>query len=174
MSNVLLLNWSYEPLAVITRRRALSLMLRGRVVAACDESVEIYGASDIFSIPSVIRLRRYVNVPQRGAHWSRRAVLRRDMYTCAYCGAQPGDKQMGQVLTLQDFTVDHIMPVSRGGQSTWGNTVCACWRCNQRKADRTPHEVYMRLLWEPKIPRVTYLVISGEIPAAWKTYLEIR
>lgn len=173
MSSVLLLNASYEPLAVITRRRALSLIMRGRVEAASAEAIEIHGVSEIFNIPNVIRLRRYVNVPRRGVSWSRRAVLRRDRYTCIYCGHTIGETQRGHVLGKGDFTIDHILPVSRGGKNTWVNTACACAACNQRKADRTPHEASMKLLWEPKTPRVTYLVVSGEIPASWKAYLEV-
>ncbi len=173
MAQVLLLNASYEPLAVITLRRALSLMLRGRVEAASEEAVTLHGVSSSMRIPVVIRLRYYVNVPRRGVHWSRKAVLRRDRYTCAYCGARPGDRQRGKVLTKQDFTVDHILPISRGGKSVWGNTVCACAACNHRKGNRTPHEANMKLLWEPKTPRVSYLVASGEVPAAWKVYLEL-
>jgi len=86
---------------------------------------------------------------------------------------QIGDKSRGQVLTKQNFTVDHVLPLSRGGRNTWGNTVCACPPCNQRKADRMPNEANMHLLWEPKTPRARYIVASGEIPANWKTYLEV-
>jgi 5-methylcytosine-specific restriction endonuclease McrA len=170
---VLLLNASYEPLDIIPLRRAVSLMLRGRVEAACTESIAMQGATSTWQIPTIIRLRYYVNVPRRGVSWSREAVLRRDRYTCAYCGATPGDRRYGHVHTRSDFTVDHILPVSRGGRNTWGNTICACARCNQRKADRLPHEANMRLLWEPKTPRGRYIVASGEIPAVWKAYLEI-
>ncbi len=173
MSRVLLLNASYEPLLVITHRRALSLIVRGRVDPACDETLEIHGASRVVHIPTVIRLRRYVNVPRRDRRWTRRGVLERDNYTCAYCGARPGDRYRGRVLTRQDMTVDHILPVSRGGKNTWSNTVCACFACNHRKGDRTPNEANMRLSWEPKTPRVTYLVVSGDVPAAWRVYLRI-
>ena len=170
---ILLLNASYEPLSVVTQKRALSLILKGRVDAACDEAVEIQGVSRRLQIPRVIRLRRYVNVPRRGVRWSRKAVLQRDQYTCAYCGVQPGHKQRGQILTRQNFSVDHIMPISRGGKNTWGNTVCACALCNQRKGNRTPHEINWKLRWEPKMPRTTYLVASGNIPASWKIYLQM-
>jgi 5-methylcytosine-specific restriction endonuclease McrA len=172
-SRILLLNASYEPLAVITRRRALSLMLRGCVEAACNESVKIHGASRDIRIPTVIRLRYYVNVPRRQATWSRNAVLRRDNYTCGYCGRRLGDLQKGHRLTRRDFTIDHILPVSRGGKNTWGNTICACAACNQRKANRLPHEVNMKLLWEPKRPRANYIVVSGDVPMAWRAYLEV-
>lgn len=172
MTKILLLNASYEPLAVITRRRALSLLMKRRVEPACEDAVEIRSVSSSMRIPTVIRLRRYINVPRRGARWSRRAVLQRDEFICGYCGITVGQKQNGKPLTRRSFTVDHILPVSRGGKNTWGNTVCACPPCNQRKGNRMPHEAKMPLRWEPKIPRVNYLVVFGNIPAAWKLYLE--
>lgn len=174
MVAVLLLNASYEPLTIIPQRRAMSLLLRGRVDAATQETVPIQGISASLQIPIVLRLRRYINVPRRGARWSRRAVLQRDRFTCIYCGLKANDMQKGRLLTKQDFTVDHLIPRSRGGQNTWGNTACACPVCNHRKGNRTPHEAGMVLRWEPKIPRVGYLVASGEVPAAWKVYLEVR
>lgn len=170
---VLLLNASYEPLNVIPLRRAISLMLRERVDAATDDTLTVRSASDAFEIPIVLRLKRYVNVPQRGARWSRRAVFQRDQYTCIYCGITIGDKRGGSKLTLRSFSLDHIVPKSRGGRNSWVNTACACNRCNQRKGSRMPHEAGMRLLWEPKTPRVNYLVAAGEIPQAWKIYLEV-
>lgn len=172
MAVVLLLNASYEPLSIIPQRRALSLLLRGRVDAATEDELTIRGSSTTLRIPTVIRLRRYINVPRRGARWSRRGVLQRDGYCCIYCGIQAGESQRGQTLAKPDFTVDHIIPRSRGGRNTWGNTVCACPVCNHRKGDRTPHEAGMPLRWEPKTPRVGYIVASGDMPAAWKVYLE--
>jgi 5-methylcytosine-specific restriction endonuclease McrA len=172
-SGVLLLNASYEPLDIIPVKRAISLMLRGRVEAAGNESIEMHSSSLTWRIPTIIRLRYYINVPRRGVSWSREAVLRRDQYTCAYCGAQVGSRSRGAILGKYDFTVDHVLPVSRGGKNTWGNTVCACASCNQRKADRLPHEANFKLLWEPKTPRARYIVASGEIPADWKAYLEV-
>ncbi|MFP4345307.1 MAG: HNH endonuclease [Anaerolineales bacterium] len=174
ISKVLLLNATYEPLTVITQRRALSLMLRQCVDVASAETTELHSVSQVLHIPAVIRLRYYVNVPQRKAHWSRRGVLRRDNYTCAYCGAHLEERRRGRVLTKRDFTVDHVLPVSRGGPNSWSNTVCSCWWCNQQKGDRLPHEVNMRLAWEPKTPRTNYLVLSGKVPAAWKTYLPMK
>ncbi len=173
MAAILLLNASYEPLAVIPQRRAMSLLLRNRVDAATEEAVTVQGTSTALHIPIVIRLRRYINVPRRGVRWSRPGVLQRDGYCCIYCGIQAGQQQRGRVLTKRDFTVDHIIPRSQGGQNTWSNTACACPVCNQRKGGRTPHKAGMPLRWEPKTPRVSYLVASGEIPAAWKVYLEV-
>jgi len=173
MFPVLLLNASYEPLAVIPRRRALSLILRDRVDPVTEDKVTLLGVAKSLQIPAVIRLRKYVNVPRRGARWSRQGVFKRDGYKCIYCGIQSGQKQNGRILTKDCFTIDHIVPRSRNGRNTWGNTACACPPCNQRKDNRTPHEAGMTLLWEPKTPRVDYLVASGQVPEAWKIYLEV-
>ena len=173
MVSVLLLNASYEPLAIIPRRRALSLLLRERVDAVSEEKVTLQGVATALSIPTVLRLRRYVNVPRRGANWSRQGVLRRDGYCCIYCGVKAGEMRNGIAVAKNDFTIDHLIPRCRNGRNTWTNTACACPTCNQRKDNRTPHEAGMTLLWEPKIPRVDYLVASGEIPEAWKLYLRL-
>lgn len=173
MNAVLLLNISYEPMEIISLHRAMSLMLRDKVEAATGDTIRVTGQSNTLKIPTVIRLRRYVNVPCRSVHWSHRAVLQRDGYQCIYCGLKIGDYQRGQMLTQHSFTIDHILPRSRGGRNTWGNTACACSVCNNRKGDRTPHEVGMTLRWEPKIPRIDYVVASGDLPATWKVYLEI-
>jgi len=174
MISVLLLNATYEPLAVIPQRRAMSLLLRGGVDPATDEIIHVPGITSAMSIPTVIRLRRYVKAPRRGVRWSRRGVLQRDLYCCIYCGIRSGEQYHGKFLTKSDFTIDHIIPRSRAGRNTWGNTACACPACNQRKGDRTPHEAGMAMLWEPKTPRVDYLVASGEVPTAWKFYLELK
>jgi len=173
MNAILLLNASYEPLAVIPARRALSLLLRERVDTVTEELVNVSTAAQELSIPTVLRLRRYVRAPQRGVRWSRRGIFQRDGYRCIYCGIGAGEQQGNELITKRDFTLDHIMPKSRGGRNTWSNTACACPKCNQRKGDRTPHEAGMSMLWEPKKPRVDYLVASGEVPTAWKFYLEL-
>jgi 5-methylcytosine-specific restriction endonuclease McrA len=173
-TNVLLLNASYEPLRVIPVRRAASLLMRGVAEGVDGVAARLRTPSTVFEVPSVLRLRYYVNVPRRGAVWSRRGVLSRDAYTCIYCGARPGDRRNGRWVTRADMTLDHLVPRSRGGGSTWVNTACACRWCNHRKADRMPHEAGMRLRWEPKTPRVNYLVVTGDVPAEWKMYLRTR
>jgi 5-methylcytosine-specific restriction endonuclease McrA len=97
-------------------------------------------------------------------------VFERADYTCAYCRRR---------FAVRDLAVDHLIPASQGGASTWGNTVAACARCNQRKADRTPHEAGTKLLSaqppyriEPKAPRTSYLVASVDVPAAWMVWIE--
>jgi 5-methylcytosine-specific restriction endonuclease McrA len=163
--SILLLNASYEPLTVVTLARAVKLLLRDRAEAVSDEHVMVASAADTLAVPQVLRLKIYAHVPHRRTPaWTRHGVFERDDYTCAYCGRR---------YAARDLTVDHLIPVSQGGAATWGNTVAACPRCNQRKADRTPHEAGMKLLIEPKAPRTSYLVASGDVPAAWKVWIEL-
>ena len=172
-TSVLLLNASFVPLRRISIQRAIGLMLAGKVEAVDGIAARLRTPRTIFEVPAVLRLRYYVNVPRRGATWSRRGVLERDRWTCVYCGASIGQRQRGRALVKSDFTVDHIVPRSRGGRNTWTNTACACYTCNQRKADRSAHEAGMRLRFEPRQPRTDYLIISGEVPSVWKKYIEV-
>jgi 5-methylcytosine-specific restriction endonuclease McrA len=172
-SKVLLLNVTYEPLRVISVRRAVNLMLRGAAVGVEGIAARLRTPSTVFEVPSVLRLKYYVRVPRRGAVWSRHGVLNRDGYRCIYCGLGLGETRKGQRLHKSDFTIDHIVPRSRGGRNTWGNTASSCRWCNNRKGGRTPHEAGMRLRWEPKTPRVDYLVVSGNVPSEWKIYLRV-
>ena len=92
----------------------------------------------------------------------KKAVLWRDRYTCQYCGQKGGE-----------LTVDHVLPKSRGGKSTWDNLVAACRSCNLRKGDRTPEEAGMRLLRPPKPPRVPlFLLDLKEVPPDWRPFVE--
>jgi 5-methylcytosine-specific restriction endonuclease McrA len=138
--NVLVLNASYEPLHRVDVRHAVRMLVRG--VAVVEEAVEGRRIGR-FPLPRVLRLVRYVAMRWRHGGrpaWGKRGLRRRDGGLCGYCGGRGG-------------TVDHILPQSRGGLSTWENTVLACGPCNNRKRDRTPDEAGMRLLVEPRIPR---------------------
>jgi len=174
-NRVLLLNGStWEPLAVISVMRAINLLLANKAVVVEDSGRFLRTVYDKFSVPSVIALRTYINVPRRQAHWSRKGVLVRDNFTCVYCNVTVGQARGGKVISKSDLTIDHIVPKSRGGRDTWTNTACACASCNHRKGDRLPHEAGMKLAWEPKTPRTSYLVIAlGTGPAAWKRYIEV-
>ncbi len=175
-SRVLLLNGNtWEPLSIITVPRAINLLLAGKAVVVEQSGTFLKTVRDRYPIPSVIALRTYINVPRRRAHWSRKGVLIRDGYTCIYCGVQPGMAAHGKVLVKSDFTVDHILPRSRAGKDHWTNTACACYSCNHRKGNRLPHEAGMKLAWEPKTPRTSYLVIAvGTGPDAWRRYIELE
>ncbi|GAA4639870.1 HNH endonuclease [Actinoallomurus vinaceus] len=138
--SVLVLNASYEPLQNVDVRHAVRMLVRG--VAVVEEAVEGRRIGH-FPLPRVLRLVRYVAMRWRHGHrpaWGKRGLRRRDRGLCGYCGGRGN-------------TVDHILPQSRGGGSTWENTVLACGPCNNRKRDRTPEEAGMRLLIEPRIPQ---------------------
>ena len=169
---VLLLNANYVPLSVITARMAVDLLMNDKTEPVDGIAARLRTVSSVFEVPSVLRLKRYVNAPSRKAVWSRRAVLRRDKFRCIFCGRTIGDQQGANVVQDFDLTVDHLIPSSHGGKSTWSNTACACYKCNHKKGSRTPNEAGMKLLWEPKRPRVKMWVASGEIPKEWKIYVE--
>jgi len=158
----LVLNAGYEPLAVVSFRRALMLVMNGKAtVLARDDAHPVFGIHDAFDRPSVIVLRRYVRVPHsRQVPLTRRGVLRRDGNRCAYCGGFAS-------------TIDHVMPRSRGGADTWENLVACCLRCNNVKSDRTPAEMGWRLRVQPKAPHGTAWLVRGiERPQpAWETFL---
>lgn len=167
MSSVLVLNATYEPLNVIPLRRAILLLLKEKaeVVEATRERLRAERLD--LEVPSVIRLVTYVPVPPRlPLPVSRRTVLARDNYTCQYCGAQPGKTQL---------TIDHVVPRSKGGGTTWDNVVTACGPCNRRKGNRTPDQANMLLLSTPARPRYLAFVLLGDRGRqdAWHKYLSM-
>lgn len=175
MERVLLLNGNYQPIASVSIQKAANLLIADKVRAVEGVLRTLRTPSTNFVIPTVIALKRFVNVPSRDKKWSRGGVFERDCYTCIFCGITPGGQlEDGTTMRLSDFTIEHIKPVSRGGKSTWGNTACACYPCNHRKANKTTTEAHMRLRWEPKTPRTNYWRASGEFPVEWKKYFEFE
>jgi 5-methylcytosine-specific restriction endonuclease McrA len=163
---VLLLNASHEPLAVVTGRRALVLVVAGKaecVIERADSSL-IRSPSLAMSVPSVVRLRRYVRVPyQSPPAVTRAGILRRDQRRCAYCGSR-GD------------TIDHVVPKSRGGKHSWENCVACCARCNARKADRLLDDLGWSLPFRPAAPlRITLgrLWSVGDTDPEWEPWLTV-
>lgn len=138
---VLVLNANFEPLNVCSIRRAIGLMVTGRASLVLNGRGEIRTISRIFPRPSIIRLDQMVKRPHAKVRLTKREILRRDEYTCQYCG----------VHTLY-LTIDHIIPRRLGGNHSWENLVAACPACNHRKGGRTPEQVSMRLLHQPKEP----------------------
>lgn len=127
-SGALVLNATYEPLCVVSVRRAAILVLSAKAVCVADGEGILHSARNALPVPSVVRLTRYVRVPYRThVGLSRRAVFARDGWRCAYCRG-PAE------------TIDHVFPRSRGGRHAWENVVAACARCNHTKGDKTPAE----------------------------------
>lgn len=161
MSGVLVLNATFEPLAVVPTRRAICLILAEKVELIHGSGRVVRSERLALDEPSVVRLSRYVNVPYPGHRApNRRGVLARDRHTCQYCGA-----------TAE--TVDHVVPRSRGGGHTWDNVVAACRRCNGSKRDRLVGETTMRLARPPgpPSPHTWIEVAAGIVPTDWTPYL---
>ena len=166
-SRVLLLNATFEPLAVVTAKRAIVLMLAGK--AECVEEtlggVAFHSESLTIPAPSVMRLSRYVRVPYRHAvPMTRAGVLRRDGRRCAYCSKRAD-------------TIDHVVPRSRGGAHTWDNCVAACRTCNSKKADRLIEELGWKLDVTPRAPDRAaggILVLAVEPLPSWEPWLGER
>ncbi len=164
MSTVLVLNATFEPLAVISVRRAVCLVLADKVVTLHADGRRFRSERLSVVVPSVVRLSHYVNVPRpRHRSPNRRAVFVRDAESCQYCGARAE-------------TVDHVVPRSRGGQHVWSNVVAACRRCNSKKRDRLPSESGMLLRHQPKppLPSAWVEIAVGTVPDVWMRYLKPR
>lgn len=164
MQRVLVLNASYEPLQLVPVRRALVLLLQEKAEMVETAEWMLRGIARDFVVPLVIRLTRYIRVPRNlRLPCSRRGVLIRDRDTCQYCGVQPGRNLL---------TIDHIVPRSRGGETTWSNVVAACRECNHHKGDRTPEEAHMPLHTVPRQPQYIAfaLLIELERHDVWRKY----
>ncbi len=138
---VLVLNQNYEPLNICKVRRAVLLLIRGKAEVIENGRGDIHSVTNVFDVPSVIRLVHFVRRPRRQRKLTKHQVFQRDRYICQYCGQES-----------RDLTLDHVMPKRRGGEHRWENVVSACIPCNRKKAGRTPDEARMPLLSQPKIP----------------------
>jgi len=127
----------------------------------------IHSATNIFPVPSVIRIERFIRRPRTEKKLTRLEVFHRDRYTCQYCGKQS-----------RQLTLDHVNPRYRGGQHVWGNVVSACIPCNRRKAGKTPAEAGMNLTRFPSPPRggtffyIPYHYLQTQY--AWQKYLLVK
>lgn len=121
----------------------------------------------LIPMPEIVLVTRYGEVPKHTVKFSRVRILKRDKFTCQYCGAQPG---------MADLTIDHVMPVSRGGKTVWENCVASCYDCNARKADRTPSEAGIRLRRPARVPfsEMEDRVQSGDVKKIWKPFVKTR
>ncbi len=164
VSRVLVLNASYEPINVCTVRRAAVLVLKERAEILERADQDLHAERFTLPRPAVIRLKSYVRIP-REAHArriTRRAVFARDRWTCQYCGT-----------ARNTLTVDHVIPRSKGGRSSWDNIVASCAPCNRRKGDRLPAQVDMHPRRRPAAPNPTIFVhvATPTIPPTWEQYL---
>ncbi|MFZ4585444.1 MAG: HNH endonuclease [Acidimicrobiia bacterium] len=161
MGQTLLLNATFEPLCIVSARRAVVLILSERAESVVDGDAAMHSERCTVSVPSVARLIHFVRVPFRSrVPLSRRAVFARDGFRCQYCGGSAEN-------------IDHVVPRSRGGQHVWENVVAACRACNARKEDRLPAEFGIPLRRVPVQPHahVWLLAHAGRVDPAWREFL---
>lgn len=167
MKRTLLLNSNGQPLQFMDGVRAIKLLLRGRAEVAngltggpsfWDETIN--STSHTFKLPAVLRLFTYVN-KQRGLKhppkFQKKVLFNRDGWSCQYCGISLG---------YSSLSIDHVLPVSRGGKTSWKNCVAACTTCNYKKGNKTPEEAKMNLRNIPMEPSVLHFWDSGS-PSNW-------
>ncbi len=163
---VLVLNATFEPINVTAVRRAMVLLLKGVAQAEELNHAEVRSATRTLKVPSVIRLLAYRHIPQQTRALSRKNILLRDRNTCQFCG---------NIFPASELTLDHVVPRSRGGRSSWENLVACCYQCNNRKGDRTPEEAGLELTRRPR-PFTLHtsrqlMRLIGHKDEKWRKYL---
>jgi len=163
---VLVLNATFEPINVTAVRRALMLVLKGVAQTEEHNHAEVHSASNAMKVPSVIRLLTYRHIPQQTRALSRKNILLRDRNICQFCGHH---------FPSSELTLDHVMPRSRGGHSSWENLVACCYDCNNRKGSRTPEEAGLQLVRRPR-PFTLHtsrqlMRLIGRQDVRWRKYL---
>ncbi|MFW6169163.1 MAG: HNH endonuclease [Planctomycetota bacterium] len=177
----LVLNRNWQPIHVATVARAVVMLYSGTVRVVDPRDYQTYdwedwsrlrptedehcirGVTRRFRVPEVVVLPHYSGLPGTTVPFSRRNLYKRDGYTCQYCGKRPA---------IEDLTIDHVIPRSQGGVSSWDNCVLACFRCNCRKADQSPKQARMRLRHPPQQPKWRALYSWHATPIkSWSRFL---
>lgn len=177
----LVLNRNWQPVNVAPVARALTMLWNESAHVFDPEDYRLYSWSDWAAlrprdgepflqavtfrlrVPEILTLTRYEKPREEAVTFSRRNLFKRDHQTCQYCGARPGNSEL---------TIDHVVPKSRGGSSTWDNCVLACVPCNARKANRTPEQARMHLKHKPVRPAWRpYYATSGIRIESWSRVL---
>lgn len=196
-ANVLVLNKFYQAIRVVNVRRAFSLLCRQmaevvhieadaaghsqwqnfdfdswRELSQLKAEFEPDGFDWIhtvrfqIAVPRIIRLLVYEKLPRQDVKFNRRNIYARDSNRCQYCGKK---------MPTSELSLDHVVPRSQGGKSTWENIVCCCVRCNVKKGGRTPEQASMKLIAKPHKPRrspVINIRLADERYASWKQFLD--
>lgn len=140
MSNVLVLNYDYTPLNVTSVRRGFVLVDKGKAEIVKSDSNPITGGFKQYVRPLIIRLLNFIKYHTKNIRPSRNRIYKRDGNECVYCGSK------------KDLTLDHVIPKSRGGNNEWTNLVTSCFKCNLKKANKTPEEAKMTMKHKPFAP----------------------
>lgn len=187
MNHSLVLNKNWSAITVITSFGAIITMCRGRALAMCPETYQLYDLekwmersrdrtlprervirtpNQDIEKPEIIILTDYKGVPFTKVNFTKRNIYRRDQRLCQYCM---------EYCSSEEITIDHIIPKSRGGGNSWTNCVTSCKTCNSKKADRTPKESGMELHRPPGPPKWHPIVsiLPAEFPQSWRNFLKI-
>jgi len=140
--NVLVLNYDFTPLNVTTFRRGFILVDKGKAEVVRSDDKPITNGYKTFVRPLIIRLLKYIKYYTKNVSPTRNRIYKRDGNQCVYCGSK------------KQLTIDHLIPKSRGGKNEWTNLVTCCFKCNVKKADRTPEEANMKLNIIPYVPQI--------------------
>ena len=190
--HVLILNRHYMAIRVTSAKRAFSLLCRNLAEVIHTEDgqflsydfdswCEISEMKHRFephahdwvrtvhfsvAVPRIIRLTLYDRLPRQTVKFNRRNIFARDTNRCQYCGKR---------FSSSELSLDHIVPRSQGGKTTWGNIVCCCLKCNVRKGGRTPTQAHMKLVVKPTKPRrspVLRVELSNTRYRSWQQFLD--
>lgn len=182
-SNVLVLNKSFLPIHITTVRRAFCLLYAGIAKAvdsqyktfdyeswrelSIEKNDETIGLVDrVIKVPRVILLLTYDRIPKRHVRFSRYNIFLRDKNTCQYCGRK---------FPRHELNIDHVIPRSQGGTSTWENVVCSCHECNRKKGGKTPEQAKMKLIAPPRKPAWTpplHISLKEFMHKEWAPFLD--
>ncbi|MBF0105339.1 MAG: HNH endonuclease [Deltaproteobacteria bacterium] len=180
--STLVLNRSYVPVHVTSIKRAICLVFKG-LAKIVDQQYQVYDfkswselsvskndeqvsmTEKVIRVPRVIMLQCYNKVPRRNVRFSRENIYLRDNNTCQYCG---------HAFKRQNINIDHVIPLSQGGETDWTNVVCSCIACNSKKGGRTPQQAGMTLLRRPAVPQYSlFMEISPKdrLYDLWHVYM---
>jgi len=166
MERVLLLNATYEPLRVISWKRAITLLTLDKVEVLETYDRVVRSVTLAIRLPAVVRLIHLVRFRKHTIRFSRENIYIRDKYQCQYCASS---------MDAGDLTYDHVIPKSMGGKTAWENIVTCCLPCNKKKGGRTPRQARMSLISKAKRPSLhPMLMITrriGNTPESWRAYL---
>ena len=155
---VLVLNSDFSPINVTSLHRGFTLVYKGKaeVLKSSDEPI-VCGVKKYLK-PLIIRLLNYVSFQKRRIRVNRHRIMRRDGYSCVYCGSK------------KNLTIDHVIPKSKGGDNTWKNLVTCCSPCNLKKGDKSLEEVGMKLIKKPTEPNIFSDAVGQGLQKIWQEY----
>lgn len=185
LHDTLVLNKSWTPIHVIDYRKTMNLLYQGQANALdreylaytwddwieftmrnADDYAKIHTSRMAIAVPEIMVLIKYNRLPTREIKFSRENIFQRDKYTCLYCG---------QIFPMKNLTLDHIIPKSRGGKTTWDNIASACKPCNNHKDNKMLQESGMRLLKHPTKPTwlnpITGARGKAQICPSWEKFM---